>query len=440
MTQGPSLFDAPPPPAPLAERMRPRTLDELVGQEKAVGPGAALRRLIEGDRLPSLLLWGPPGSGKTSLARVLAGTTGAAFEQLSAVLSGVKEVREVVERAKTRRREGRGTLLFVDEIHRFNRSQQDAFLPHVEAGTITLVGATTENPSFYVNAPLLSRCRVVVLDALSDEALGALLERALADAERGLGARGLTLEPGARTGLVALAGGDARTMLNVLEQAAGAAEDGATLTQEEVAAAAGRRNLLHDKAGESHYNLASALQKSIRSGDVQAGIYWAVRLVEAGEDPRFVMRRLLVIASEDVGLAAPAVLPIVVAAKEAVETLGMPECRYAIVEAVVVLASAPKSNSCARAWESVAKETEASGALPVPLHIRNAPTGLMRELGYGKGYQYAHDQPGAMVGHACLPPELDGREFYEPGETAKEREIAAHLERLREFRRDGGAS
>jgi putative ATPase len=429
------LFDSDPPPAPLAERMRPKALDEIVGQDKAVGPGTALRRLIDDDRLPSLLLWGPPGSGKTSLARVLAGTSGAAYESLSAVLSGVKDVRDVVERARERRREGRGTLLFVDEIHRFNKAQQDAFLPHVEAGTITLVGATTENPSFCVNAPLLSRCRVVVLEALGEAALGTLLDRALTDAERGLGARKLSLDADARAGLVAVAGGDARTMLNILESAAGAAEEGATLSKSDVAAAAGRRNLLHDKSGESHFNLASALQKSIRSSDVQAGCYWAVRLVEAGEDPRFVMRRLLVIASEDVGLAAPAVLPIVVAASDAVERLGMPECRYAILEAVVVLASAPKSNSCARAWSSLAEEIEKTGALPVPLHIRNAPTGLMKDLGYGKGYQYAHDHAGGLVDQEHLPPELADRAWYVPGENSKEREIAAHMERVAEFRK-----
>jgi putative ATPase len=354
------------------------------------------------------------------------------------VLSGVKDVRDVVERARERRREGRGTLLFVDEIHRFNKAQQDAFLPHVEAGTITLVGATTENPSFCVNAPLLSRCRVVVLEALGEAALGSLLDRALADVERGLGARRLSLDADARAGLVALAGGDARTMLNVLESAAGAAHDGAALSTSDVAAAAGRRNLLHDKSGESHFNLASALQKSIRSSDVQAGCYWAVRLVEAGEDPRFVMRRLLVIASEDVGLAAPAVLPIVVAASDAVERLGMPECRYAILEAVVVLASAPKSNSAARAWSALAEEVEKSGALPVPLHLRNAPTALMKDLGYGKGYQYAHDRPGGVVDHEHLPPELADRAWYVPGDNAKEREIAAQMERVAEARKRSG--
>jgi putative ATPase len=432
------LFDVEPPPAPLAERMRPQTLDELVGQTAAIGPGTALRRLIDDDRLPSLILWGPPGSGKTSLARVLAGTSGAAFESLSAVLSGVKDVREVVDRARERRREGRGTLLFVDEIHRFNRAQQDAFLPHVESGTVTLVGATTENPSFCVNAPLLSRSRVVVLEPLDEAALGSLADRAMSDEKRGLGARRMKLDSDARAGLVAVAGGDARSMLNILESAAGALADGASIARADIAAAAGRKHLSHDKSGESHFNLASALQKSIRSSDVQAGLYWAARLVEAGEDPRFVMRRLLVIASEDVGLASPAVLPIIVAAKDAVESLGMPEGRYAIAEAVVVLASAPKSNSAARAWSAVAEEIAKSGALPVPLHLRNAPTSLMKDLGYGSGYQYAHDRPGAMVDHACLPPEIADGAWYVPGDNSKEREIAAQMERLAEHRRRAG--
>jgi putative ATPase len=438
MTRG--LFDVDPPPAPLAERMRPRSLDEIVGQDKSIGAGTALRRLIDDDRLPSLILWGPPGSGKTSLARVLAGTSGAAFESLSAVLSGVKDVREVVERARERRREGRGTLLFVDEIHRFNKAQQDAFLPHVEQGMVTLVGATTENPSFAVNGPLLSRCRVVVLEPLDDAALSTVIDRTLADAERGLGARRLSVDDDARAALVGLAGGDARTMLNLLESAAGTVDDGATIVRDDVAAAAGRRSLLHDKAGESHYNLASALQKSIRSSDVQAGLYWAMRLLEGGEDPRFVMRRLFVIASEDVGLAAPSVLPIVAAASQAVETLGMPECRYAIVQAVVVLAAAPKSNSTKRAMLALSEEIEKTGPLPVPLHIRNAPTGLMKDLGYGKGYQYAHDFEGGLVAHEHLPAELVDREWYVPGDNAKEREIAAAMERVKEFRKRAGES
>jgi putative ATPase len=392
--------------------MRPRTLDEVVGQERAIGPGTPLRRLIEQDKLPSVILWGPPGSGKTSLARVLAGTTGAAFESLSAVLSGVKDAREVVERAKRRRQEGRPTLLFVDEVHRFNKAQQDAFLPHVEAGLITLVGATTENPSFSIIGPLLSRCRVVVLEPLSEDALAVLLDRALADEERGLGGRGVSIDEEGRATLIRAAGGDARAMLNVLEAAASVVFDGAVLTGPEIAAAAGRRLLVHDREGDKHYDLASALQKSIRSSDVQAGLYWAVRLLEAGEEPRYVMRRLVVVASEDVGLAAPWVLPIVIAAKEAVEYLGMPEGRYAIVQAVVVLASAPKSNACKAAYAAVAEEIDRSGALPVPLHLRNAPTPLMKQLGYGRGYQYVHDFPGGVVDQEHLPPELLGSVWF----------------------------
>ncbi len=373
---------------------------------------------------------------------MLASTTGAAFESLSAVLSGVKEVREVVARARERRREGQATLLFVDEIHRFNRAQQDAFLPHVEQGTITLVGATTENPSFYVTAPLLSRCRVLVLAPLAAAALGIVLDRALADVERGIGGRRVTLEPSARTALLELAGGDARSMLNILEAVAGSVQDGAAITPAQVTEAAGRRSLLYDKAGEEHYNLASALHKSIRSGDVQAGLYWCVRMIESGEDPRFIARRLLVIASEDVGMAQPAVLPIVNAAKEAVEFLGMPEAGYPLLEAVVVLASAPKSNSVKRAWHAIREEIAKTGSLPVPLHLRNAPTPLMSKLGYGEGYQYAHDYEGAMVAQEHLPPELRDRAWYEPGAAGREPDIARHMERLREFReasrRNGG--
>jgi putative ATPase len=420
---------------PLAERMRPRTLDEIVGQEHAFGPGTALRRLIDEDRLPSLLLWGPPGVGKTTLARVLAGTTGAAFESLSAVLSGVKEVREVVERARERRKDGVRTLLFVDEIHRFNKAQQDAFLPHVESGTVTLVGATTENPSFHVTGPLLSRCRVVALRALDETALGAILDRAVSDREHGIATRGIRLDPDARSALVELAAGDARYLLNALESAAASADDGATISRAAAIEAAGRRALLHDKAGDEHFNLLSALQKSIRSGDVQAGLYWCVRLMEAGEDPLLIARRLVVIASEDVGMAQPAVLPIAIAARDAAEFLGPPECGFALLEAVAVLASAPRSNSLAVAWGAIREDIAKHGALPVPLHLRNAPTSLMKSEGWGSGYQYAHDQPGTLVTHDCLPPELADREWYVPKDAGREPDVAKHLARVREHRR-----
>ncbi|MCE9636620.1 MAG: replication-associated recombination protein A [Planctomycetes bacterium] len=425
---------------PLAERMRPQSLDEIVGQDHAFGPGTALRRLIDEDRLPSLILWGPPGVGKTTLARVLAGTTGATFESLSAVLSGVKEVREVVERARERRKDGVRTLLFVDEIHRFNRAQQDAFLPHVESGTVTLVGATTENPSFHVNGPLLSRSRVVTLRALEPEALGSIADRAVADRERGLAGRGIVMSPEARSALVELCCGDARYLLNSLESAAASVNDGATLTRQDVVDAAGRRALLHDKSGDEHFNLLSALQKSIRSGDVQAGLYWCVRLMEAGEDELVIARRLVVIASEDVGMAQPAVLPIVLAARDAVEFLGHPEGGYALLEAVAVLASAPRSNSLGVAWRAIQEDIKTHGALPVPPQLRNAPTKLMKAEGWGAGYQYAHDQPGGLVTHECVPPELVGREWYVPRDAGREADIAKHLERVKEHRRAARAA
>ncbi len=423
---------------PLPERLRPRTLDDLVGQDEAFGPGTALRRLVDEDRLPSLILWGPPGVGKTSVARLLAGTTGATFESLSAVLSGVKDVREVVDRARERRKDGQRTLLFVDEIHRFNRAQQDAFLPHVESGTVTLVGATTENPVFHVTAPLLSRCRIVPLAPLSEEALGAILDRAMRDATHGLGGRGLRLEPDARRALLQACGGDARYLLNALDSTASALDDGAAITAADVVGTVQKKALLHDRSGDEHFNLLSALQKSIRSGDVQAGMYWCVRLMEAGEDPLTIARRLVVIASEDVGIAAPAVLPIVMAARDAVEFLGLPEGGYALLEAVVVLASSPRSNSVAKAWEAIRADVAKHGALPVPMHLRNAPAKRLGAMGWGQGYEYAHDQPGSLVTHECLPPELAGSAWLVPGTSGREPDVAAHMERVKEHRRKAG--
>ncbi len=423
--------------APLAERMRPRSLDEVVGHDAAIGEGTALRRLVDADRLPSLLLWGPPGCGKTSIAMALAGSTDATFETLSAVLSGVKDVREVVARARDRLREGGRTLLFVDEIHRFNKAQQDAFLPHVERGTVVLVGATTENPSFHVNAPLLSRARVVALSALADEPLAALAARAIGDPERGLGQRAMTFGDGAVAALTASAGGDARVLLNVLEAAASSLPDGAVITRDDVAEAAGKAILRHDRGGDAHYALASALQKSIRAGDVQAGLYWCARLLAVGEDPLFVARRLVVIASEDVGIARPSVLPIVIAARDAVQFLGMPECAYALLEAVVVLASAPRSNAVAVAWKELRAEIESSGALPVPDHLRPASTRLAREMGRGAVYLYAHDFEGGMNGQEHLPPELTGRQWLRPGSAGFEAEVARYLGAFDEFRRTG---
>lgn len=432
------LFAPEPPPAPLAERLRPRTLDELVGHEAVVGPGTVLRSLVEQDRLPSLLLWGPPGSGKTSLARALAATTDAAFEPLSAVLSGVKDVREVIARASRRRDEGRRTLLFVDEIHRFNKAQQDAFLPHVEAGTVTLVGATTENPGFHVIAPLQSRCRILVLEPLSSEALRTIVDRALTDADRGLADRELTVDPEAVDALVAGASGDARAALGTLEVAAESVGRGGRLTAETVVEAWGARSLRHDRAGDSHYHLASALQKSIRSGDVQAGLYWCVRLLESGEDPLFVARRLVVIASEDVGLARPTVLPMVMAARDAVQFLGLPEGGMALLQAVAVLAASPKSNSLATAWKDLRAEVASSGPLPVPAHLRPASTRLAKELGHGSGYQYAHDRPDGLVDHDHLPDELAGREWFVPRNVGWEQEVVRHVDRLRAHRAAAG--
>ena len=438
-----SLFDADPPPAPLAERMRPRDLGELLGQDRAIGPGTPLRRLVEDDKLPSLILWGPPGSGKTSLARVLAGTGDAAYESLSAVLSGVKDVREVVERARERRRAGQGTLLFVDEIHRFNKAQQDAFLPRVEAGDIVLIGATTENPSFEVNAALLSRSKVYVLKGLGDDAMRTIVRRTLEDRERGLGSEGLSIDDDALTAIVRYANGDARVALNLLDMAAGAlgsdpgvqnrtdrtpGSDPGRIALPLVADLAQNRALLYDKTGEEHYNLISALHKSMRNSDPDASVYWLARMVEAGEDPLYIARRLVRFASEDVGLADPQALGIAVAAKDAVHFIGMPEGNTALAQAVLYLATAPKSNAVYMAYNEAADAAKSDFAAPVPLHIRNAPTKLMKDLEYGKGYKYAHDEPDAIANMDCLPDNLKGREFYKPSEYGFEREIKKRLE------------
>jgi len=423
--------------APLAERMRPRDLAEVVGHTDVLGDGTALRRLVDADRLPSLLLWGPPGCGKTSIAMALAGSTDATFETLSAVLSGVKDVREVVVRARERLTRGERTLLFVDEIHRFNRAQQDAFLPHVERGTVVLIGATTENPSFHVNAPLLSRARVVALQRLDDDALAQLAERALRDELRGLGARGMTLADGALPALLAASVGDARALLNVLEAAASSLPDQTEISRDDIAEAAGKAVLRHDRAGDEHFALASALQKSIRAGDVQAGLYWCARLLAVGEDPLFVARRLVVIASEDVGIARPSVLPIVMAAKDAAAFLGMPECAYALLQAVVVLASSPRSNALAVAWKGLQHEFQETGTPPVPDHLRPASTRLAREMGWGRGYRYAHDYVAGMSGQENLPDGLHGRTFLTPGAEGFETEVARYLAEFEEFRRSG---
>ena len=422
------LFGSPPEPGPatpgpLADRMRPRSFDELLGQAHLFAPGSPLALMRDGRHLSSIILWGPPGSGKTTIARLLAKTAGVPFAAFSAVLSGVKEVRETMERAVAeRRRSGKPTLLFVDEIHRFNKSQQDAFLSHVERGDIVLIGATTENPSFEVNAALLSRARVVVLKPLDAQDLRALLERALADPERGL--RGAAAEPEALDAIAAAADGDARRALSTLEIAASAE---ARVTVEGVRGALARKHLIYDRAGEEHYNLISALHKSLRDSDPQAGLYWLARMLAAGEDPLYVARRLVRFASEDVGNADPQALPLAVAAFQAYHQLGTPEGELALAQCAAYLATAPKSNAVYRALGAALAEVEASGSLPPPLVIRNAPTGLMKELGYGRGYKYAHDEEGGIADQQHLPDELAGRRFYEPTGEGYEAEIAKRM-------------
>ena len=429
--------------APLADRMRPRTLAEVVGQEEVIGEGRPLRRILAQQGIPpSMVLWGPPGSGKTTLARLLASETGLHFHPFSAVTNGIKEVREAIELARRRRRDsGRPTLLFIDEIHRFNRAQQDAFLPHVEDGTIVLVGATTENPSFEVNAALLSRCRVFVLKALSDEQILALLERAIADGERGLGGLRLAFEPGALARIAGLANGDARQALNVLEIAAGAAPEAGGVRSVTLAAVADvtqRRTAGYDRDRDEHYNVVSAFIKSMRGSDPDAAIYWLARMLENGEDPLFVARRLVIFASEDVGNADPRGLMVAVAAKEAAHFVGMPEAFFALSQATLYLATAPKSNACGEAYSRAARDVAETRNDPVPLHLRNAVTGLMKGLGYGKGYEYAHDQEGAIVSHDHLPPALAGRRYFEPKEAGYEATLRKWLAE-RAARRAGGA-
>ncbi len=438
----PSLFDEPSaetgaPDTPLAERMRPRRFDELVGQDELVGRGRPLRQAIERDTLRSIILWGPPGSGKTTLARLVADVTTSRFVAFSAVLSGIKEIRGVLAGAEAARAHGhRRTILFVDEIHRFNKAQQDAFLPRVEAGDIVLVGATTENPSFEVNAALLSRSQVYVLKPLSREAIGALLARALSDSERGLGGEALRADPDALAAIARHANGDARVALNLLELGAAAAlaraaETGtageAHLTLALASDAMQRRALLYDKGGEEHYNLISALHKSMRNSDPDAAVYWLARMLEAGEDPLYVARRLVRFASEDVGNADPQALAVAVAAKEAVHFIGMPEGNTALAQSAVYLATAPKSNAVYRAYGQAAADAHREAADPVPLHLRNAPTRLMKDLDYGKGYRYAHDEPEAVAAMSCLPPSLAGRRYYAPTARGFEKEIGRRL-------------
>ncbi|MEX2148418.1 MAG: replication-associated recombination protein A [Candidatus Rokuibacteriota bacterium] len=418
--------------------MRPRALDDVVGQEHLLGPGRVLRTAIERGELHSMILWGPPGSGKTTLASLMAHVAGARFVAFSAVLSGVKEIRQVVADADAERRRGRlRTILFVDEIHRFNRAQQDAFLPHVEKGTIVLIGATTENPSFEVNGALLSRCRVYVLRGLGEDHLSALMRRALTDRERGLGALGVSATDDALRLIARVANGDARTALNVLELAVQLAPEGG-VTEASVREASQRRTLLYDKSGEEHYNLISALHKSLRDSDPDASLYWMTRMLDSGEDPLYVARRLVRFASEDVGNADPGALAVTLAAKDAFQFLGSPEGELALAQATLYLAMAPKSNAAYVAHNEAQEDVRERPAEPVPLHIRNAPTGLMKDLGYGQGYQYAHDAPDARVRQEHLPEALRGRQYYRPTDRGLEAELARRLAEWRVYRMGGG--
>jgi putative ATPase len=420
--------------SPLAERMRPRDLSEVAGQEKVVGEGGFLRRAIAADRVPSLIFWGPPGTGKTTLARIIATVTSSHFVPFSAVTSGIKEVKEVMaEAVRLRKAQGRRTLLFVDEIHRFNRAQQDAFLPYVESGDVVLVGATTENPSFELNGALLSRCRVVVLEPLRPEDLAALMRRALADSEQGLGAMGVEADDGALAEMAQLASGDARRALSLLELAAADAEGG-RIDAETVRRVSQRKVLLYDKSGEEHYNLISALHKSLRESDPDAAVYWLARMLAAGEDPLYIARRVVRFASEDVGLADPQALPQALAAWDAYHRLGSPEGELALAQAVLYLALAPKSVALYDGYKAARRTVEERPADPVPLAIRNAPTRLMKEVGYGSGYVYAPHTEEGVGGIDCLPESLQGTRFYEPKGEGFEAKLKERLERYRGLR------
>lgn len=423
---------------PLAARLRPRTLSEFAGQTHLLGEGKVLRRLIESDKIGSMIFWGPPGVGKTTLARIIAGRTKANFIDFSAVTSGIKEIKQVMEEAEKGRRFGSKTILFVDEIHRFNKAQQDAFLPYVEKGSIILIGATTENPSFEVNGALLSRCKVFVLQALKTEELAGLIERALKDS-RGFGDQDIDIAPDIINTIAEFANGDARSALSTLEMAVlngDVDEKGKiTVTRETVEQCTQKKSLLYDKTGEEHYNLISALHKSMRNSDPDAAVYWLARMLEAGEDPLYVARRVTRFASEDIGLADPHALEVAVSAYQACHFIGMPECSVHLTEAVVYMSLAPKSNALYVAYERAKKDALTMLAEPVPLVIRNAPTKLMKELDYGKGYQYAHDTADKLTNMQCLPDSLLGKEYYFPTEEGTEAKFKARLEEIKDWKK-----
>ncbi len=421
---------------PLAERMRPRTLEEFVGQEHLLGQGKALRALIEQDQATSMIFWGPPGSGKTTLAKIIAAATSATFVEFSAVLSGIKEIKSVMQEAERASHHGQRTILFIDEIHRFNKAQQDAFLPYVERGSLRLIGATTENPSFEVIAALLSRCRVFTLRPLTESQVVSLLERALSS-PRGLAELHLTAEPNALEQIAAYSSGDARNAYNALELAARLAQQGSTnvISAAMVMDALQQRVLMYDKAGEEHYNLISALHKSVRNSDADAALYWLGRMLVAGEDALYIARRVIRMAVEDIGLAAPEALNLCLSARDAIHFLGQPEGDLALAQAVVYLALAPKSNALYTAYGDVLRDVETTAQQPVPLHLRNAPTGFMKSEGYGKDYQYAHDLPEKVANMECLPESLADRRYYQPTQEGREKLLAQRMEEIARLRK-----